>query len=777
MQNAIKKVSLKRIRVLMLVIFLGFAILGVKLMWVQLVKGNYYKEKALQNQLSDTVVEAQRGTIYDSNMNVLVQSATVWKVFIDPVSIKSESEKYNKDVAEELAQNLSKILGVKKQEVLTACKKETRYEVIKDDVEHEMKQKLLAYTTENKYTSCVGVETSTKRYYSSSSFAATVLGFVGSDGQGIEGLESFYDDTLTGTAGRIVTAKNAQAGSMPNNYESVIDSTDGSSIVLTIDDVLQYSLEKNLDTARTNADAKYAYGVVMDVNTGAILAMSNKPDFDSDDPWEIKDKKVKKEISGMKDKKERAQAESDALIAQWRNRTISDTYEPGSVFKIVTAAAGLEEGVVKPEDTYYDSGSIEVEDRVYHCQLRTGHGLETFSEGLQNSCNPWFITVGQKLGVHAFYKYFEAFGFTEKTNIDLPGEAIPAAGVTYHREEEMGKVELASESFGQSFQVSPIQMITAVCAAANGGKLMQPYVVKEVLDKEGTVTSTTQPKVKRQVISEATSKTLSLMLEEVVKYGTGKNAYVAGYRVAGKTGTSEKLGTIGDDTGKKYVTSFVAFAPANDPKVAVLIAVDEPQGGNIGGGTNAAPSVAAVLEEAMKYYNVQPQYTEDEMSQLETATPSVVGMSVEKAQSLLADKELQYIVVGKGKEVTGQSPAADRNIPGGGTVVLYTDKDYKAQTVKVPDFTGLSVSEANQLAADNSLNIRFSGNNLESGSVTAYRQSSEKDSEVEKGSVITVFFIASSGVSDTYTGSTEQTDTQDYSQDYTADNEQAYAEE
>ncbi len=749
MQKAIKKLSLKRINVMILIIALGFLAVIVNLLIIQIIKGNYYKEKALRNQLSDTVVEAQRGTIYDSNMNVLVQSATVWKIFVDPVSIKSEDEKRSADVVDELSTNLAKILELKKEDIQKACKRESRYEVIKENVEYDMKQKLLDYTTKNKYTSCVGIETSTKRFYSSSSFASTVLGFVGSDGQGIEGIEAYYDDTLTGTAGRIVTAKNAQSGSMPNNYESVIDATDGSSLVLTIDDVLQYSLEKNLEQAKENADAKYTYGVVMDVNTGAILAMSNKPDFDSDEPWKIKDKETGKKVKAITDKKERAQAESDALIAQWRNRTISDTYEPGSVFKIVTAAAALEEGVVKPDDTYYDSGSIEVEDRTYHCQLRTGHGLETFSQGLQNSCNPWFISVGQKLGVHSFYKYFEAFGFTEKTNVDLPGEAIPSAGVTYHKEDEMGRVELASESFGQSFQVSPIQMITAVCAAANGGKLMQPYIVKEVLDAQGNVTSTTQPKIKRQVISESTSQTLSLMLEEVVKYGTGKNAYVAGYRVAGKTGTSEKLGTLNDDTGKKYVTSFVAFAPANDPKVAVLIAVDEPKGGNIGGGTNAAPSVAAVIEEAMKYYNVQPQYTEEEMQKLEKVTPNVTGMNVEKAQSLISKNDLECIVIGDGKEVVGQSPAADRNIPGGGTVVIYTEKNYKAKTVKVPDFVGLSVSEVNQLAAESGLNIRFSGNNLESSNVTAYRQSSPKDSEVEQGSVITVFFLANSGVSDT----------------------------
>lgn len=752
-QKSIKLMSLKRIRFLMIVIFIAFAILGGRLMWIQLVKGNYYKEKALQNQLSDTVIEAQRGTIYDSNMNVLVQSATVWKIFVDPVSIKTESEKHeNKDIAGELSENLAKLLEVDKSEVLEKCKKDSRYEVVKDNVEYETKQKVLDYLTENSYTSCVGIETSTKRFYSSSSFASTVLGFVGSDGQGIEGLEAYYDDTLTGTAGRIVTAKNAQAGSMPNNYESVIDSTDGSSLVLTIDDVLQYSLEKNLSQARTDASAKYAYGVVMDVKTAAILAMSNKPDYNSDKPWTIKDKSVKKEVAKITDEKERAQAESDALIAQWRNRTISDTYEPGSVFKVITASAALEEGVVKPEDTYYDSGSIKVEDRTYHCQKRDGHGTETFSQGLQNSCNPWFIYAGQKLGVHNFYKYFEAFGLTEKTGIDLPGEATPTAGVTYHVEEEMGKVELASESFGQSFQVSPIQMITAVCAAANGGKLMQPYVVKEVLDSEGNVISTTQPKVKRQVISESTSETVRLMMEEVVKYGTGKNAYVAGYRVAGKTGTSEKLGTLDSDSGKKYVTSFIAFAPANDPKVAVLMAIDEPKGGNIGGGTNAAPYVASVIEEAMKYYNVQPQYTEDELKKLEKVTPDVTGMSVGKAKSTIESASLKYLVVGSGKKVVGQSPAADRSIPGGGTVVLYTDKNYKAQTVKVPNFNGLSVSEANQLAAENGLNIRFSGNNLESSTVTAYRQSVEKGSEVEKGTVITVFFIASNGVSDTYTG-------------------------
>lgn len=735
-------------RTLFLVILLAFAILGVRLMWIQLVKGDYYKEKALQNQLSDIVLKAQRGTIYDSNMNVLVQSATVWRIYIDPSNIDT-----SKGEDKLIASKLAEILKVKEEDVLKACHKKTQYEIIKDGVEYDAKQKVLEFTTDKGLTECVSAETSTKRFYSSSSFASTVLGFVGSDGQGLEGLESYYDNQLTGTAGRLVTAKNAQAGSMPNNYESIIDTTNGSSLVLTIDDVIQYSLEKNLEQAKTDASAKNAYGVVMDVKTGAILAMSNKPDYDSDKPWTVKDSAAKKEIAAIKDSKKKAEAESAAVIAQWRNRTIADTYEPGSVFKIVTAAAALEEGVVKPSDTYYDTGSIKVEDRTYHCQLRTGHGLETFTQGLQNSCNPWFIHVGQKLGVHNFYKYFEAFGFTEKTGIDLPGEAEPVAGVTYHKESEMGKVELASESFGQSFQVTPIQMISAVAAVANGGKLMQPYIVKEVLDSDGNVTSTTQPKVKRQVISQSTASTLSLMLENVVKYGTGKNAYVAGYRVAGKTGTSEKLNTVDSASGKKYVTSFVAFAPANDPKVAVLIAVDEPQGGVIGGGTNAAPAVAAVIEEAMQHFNIQPQYTEDELKNLEIKTPNLVGKTVAAAKNALTEKGLEVTVVGSGSKVVAQSPSADRNIPGGGTVVIYTEKNYKAKTVKVPDFSGLSVSEVNSVATENGLNVKFSGNNLESDNVKAYRQSVGKNTEVEKGTVITVSFISSSGVSDTNTES------------------------
>ena len=725
-------------------LILVFGFLIGKLAWVQLVRGEYYQEKALATQLSDTMIEAQRGTIYDSNMNVLVQSATVWKVFLDPSNI-------DKDKGEDqlIASELAKDLEMKKEEILEMCGKDTRYVVVKDDVEYEAKQKILDFAISNKISDCIGTETSTKRFYSSANFAATVLGFCGSDGQGLEGIEAYYNEALMGTAGRLITAKNAQQGSMPNDYETVIDANDGDSLVLTIDDVIQYSLDQNVEEALKASGSKNAYGIVMDVHTGAVLGMSNKPDFNSDDPWTIKNTNALNEIKKITDKDEKAEAESAAILEQWRNKTITDTYEPGSVFKIITAAAALEEGIVDESYTYTDTGKITVEDRVYNCHVRTGHGTETFSEALQNSCNTWFINLGQKLGVEKFYKYFEAFGMTEATGIDLPGEATPVAGVTYHEKSTMGKVELASESFGQSFQVSPIQMITAVSAVANGGKLMKPYIVKEVLDNKGSVISTTKPVVKRTVISEKTAASLRSMLEDVVTYGTGKNAYLAGYHVAGKTGTSEKLGTLGDDEGKKYVTSFVCFAPADNPEVAVLICCDEPQGDNPGGGTSCAPYCAAVLQTCMEYYNVQPQYSEDEMDDLSASAPDITGKTVDEAYAAAESAGLELKVVGEGKTVQAQSPQAGRKIPKGGQIIVYTDEKYKVEKIKVPDFKGMNVYDVNATAIEAGLNVELTGANLYDGNSVAAMQSIAADTVVEKGTVIKITFISSSNVSDT----------------------------
>lgn len=734
----IAKLNKVRMLILMAVVVLGFIFLTGRLIYLQLIKGEQLEQKALSSQLTDTTLEANRGTIYDANMNKLVSSATVWTIYLDPSNMTSD--KMKDEERDTIAQDLSKILGIDKADVIKASKQNNNYTKIATNVEYEAKQKVEAYRTQHNLLDCIGIDTSTKRYYSESKFASTVLGFCGSDNQGLEGLEAYYDSTLTGTPGRIVTAKTSKGNSMPNNYESVIEARDGYGLVLTLDEEIQYSLDKNVGEALENAAAKNAYGIVMEVKTGAILAMSNKPDFDSNSPWTLKNEKEKKALTKIKDPEKKAQTLSNCLAEQWRNKTITDTYEPGSVFKIVTAAAALEEGAVKESDTYTCTGSIQIQDRLYYCENHAGHGTQTFSEGLQHSCNPWFITAGQRLGLDKFYKYFEAFGLTERTGIDLPGEAAPTRGVTYHDKSAMGKVELASYSFGQSFQVTPIQMITAVSAVANSGKLMTPYCVKEVLDSKGNVVSATEPVVKRQVISKDTASQLCLMLEQVVTKGTGKNAYIAGYRVAGKTGTSEKLGTV--KTGKKYVTSFVAFAPADDPKVAVLIAVDEPSKGYISGGTNAAPYVGNVISDCMDYYDIQPQYTDEEAANLQVIMPSVTGKSVSSAKNILSQKQLKYRIVGNGKKVLSQSPAAGRSVPKGGQVVLYTSDSGKS-SVKVPDFTGMSISQANRTALAYGLNLEIKGNSLSGAAVSAYKQSAAAGSKVQMGTVVTVYFMSS----------------------------------
>ena len=525
------------------------------LIYAGLINGEENRLKAERNQLSDTQIAAERGTIYDSNMNVLAKSASAWLVYINPSQIKDDTQK------ELVVNGLSQILGVDADSVRTKAEKtKTGYQKIAGEVETDVKEALEAYIDENsdnKLSAIIGIDPDTKRYYPYSSFASTIIGFTNSDDQGVGGIEMQYDDDLTGVSGRIITAKNAQQGSMSSDYETTYDAKPGESLVLTIDEVIQYYLEQGLEQALVDTGAKYAYGIVVVTDTGAILGKTSKPDFDLNNPRKISNAALSETIAAITDDTQRAQETTNALYAQWRNRTISDTYEPGSVFKTVVVSAALEEGVVDLNTTYTCTGGIQVADNYQRCWKPGGHGHETLTQGLMNSCNPFFITIGQALGEERFYKYFEAFGFTEKTGIDLPAEAKPVAGKTYHALESMGISELSSSSFGQTFQVSPIQMITAVNTIANGGKLMQPYVVDSKLDSDGNVVYKTTPTVKRQVISEKTASTVADMMEQVVSIGTGKNAYVAGYHVAGKTGTSEKIGIEG-----AYIASFAGFAPA-----------------------------------------------------------------------------------------------------------------------------------------------------------------------------------------------------------------------
>ena len=737
-----------------------FGITGINLARIQLIDSEQYKEQAEQNQLHDTEIAAERGLIYDTNMTVLAKSASVWKIYIKPDKIDNE------DFKNDVCRKLSEITGVEIEDIKAkADKNHYAYLVIKRQVEFEEKEKVAEllngyyeYTVHEEnsdgtmktvkkkiyYSSAVGIDPDVKRYYPYGTLASNLIGFTGTDDIGRSGVELKYDSVLTGTPGRIITAQNGKSDVMHQEFETVYDAVQGTSLVLTIDEVIQRYLEDSLEQVYIDSKGIGAYGIIMDVDTGAILAMASMQNYDLNNPQSLTESEKAKLEEEYPDDAERSAARNNLLFSRWRNFIVSDTYEPGSVFKIITAAAALEENAVDTESMICTcTGKFKVSDRIIKCHKRDGHGTQTLKQGLMNSCNPLFITVGQKLGVEKFYEYFEAFGFTEKTGIDLPAESSPVAGVTYHALDSMGIVELSSSSFGQTFQVTPVQMITAISAIANGGKLMTPYLVQKQLDENKNVISETQPNVRRQVVSEQTAATVADMMEAVVTSGTGKNAYVAGYRVAGKTGTSQKIGTAKGE----YVASFGCFAPANDPEIAVLILVDEPVG-QINGGQICTPVAAQVIEKTLEYMGVERQYTDKEIDLLDTTAPNLVGIDVSDARAMLQKDGFEVKTVGNGDTVISQMPAYNQNMPQNGIVVLYTEADAERLTVTVPDLRQMTVSQANKYALAAGLNIRISGNALNAGELISYDQSLEIGEEVEYGKTITVYFKSNTGVDD-----------------------------
>lgn len=730
-----KSLTSRSFIVMMVIVFLFTADIA-RLFYIQIVKGEEYAEKAQSQQLSDTEVEAMRGTIYDADGNVLAQSATVWTVFLDPSNIKEEKR----------AEIVDYLAGVfeydesAKQKLLEKSMQNNKYAVVENKVENRLKEEIAAYVKENKLGRCIGFEQATERYYPYSSLASSVIGFTGADSQGLAGIEAYYDEQLTGINGRIITAKDAKSNSISADYETSVEAQDGQSLTLTINTTIQYYLEKELRNALEEYNAKGCYGVVMNCNTGAVLAMASLPDFDCNEPYKITYQKYADEIEKAQGN-EKTELQSTYVQRQWRNFSVSDTYVPGSVFKTFIAAAALEENVVNLNTTFNCTGSIQVDKYRMKCHYHPGHGLETFTQGLENSCNPFFITVGQKLGVHNYFKYFDGFGFTQKTNIDLPGEASPQ----YYEEKQYGIVELSSASFGQTNSLTPIQVCTGLCTIANGGKAVKPYIVDEIKSADGNTVSKTEPVVLRQVISEKTADTVSQMMKSVVDNGTGKNGYVAGYRVGGKTGTSTKLGESAAGEKDKYIVSFAAIAPSDNPEIAMIIICDEPSL-DLGGGAICAPIAASVIEEAMSELGIEPHYTDDEKKDLSNKTPSVIGKTVDAAKADIENAGLNFKIVGDGDKIVKQNPAASQLIPSGGTVVLYTGGD--KQLAEVPDFGGKTVSEANRLAAESNLNIQISGNSSSNAMVVAYKQSEAAGTEVEIGTVIAVSFKSTQAVLD-----------------------------
>ncbi len=706
----------------------------------QIVNYSYYQTKAISQQTMDTTLNAQRGTIYSRNYTALAKSAPVETVYIAPNSIDKD------DVAEcrLIASGLAEILGVDEETVYKKTQKNNYYELIKRRIESDVADKVRAFVDENDLSGIHLVE-DTKRYYPYNSLACHILGFTGTDNVGLDGIESIYNEYLQGTSGKLITAKNAVGTELPIEYETYVEAENGKNVVLTIDETVQYYLEKHLQEARIEQKClEGAAGIVMNVKTGEVLGMASLPNYDPNQYYTITDQVVQESLAALTG--EELEKETTSYRNKiWRNKCIVDTYMPGSTFKIVTLSMAMEEGLVTLNDTFSCPGYIRVADRTIRCWKSGGHGHQTLSKAIQNSCNPAFITIGAKMGTEKFYQYFKNFGLTEKTGVDLNGEA---SGIWFTTFQE---VELATASFGQNFKITPLQMIPAVAPASNGGKLITPHVVKEITEtqEDGTekVVKSFEGAQKRQVISAETSALVCDLLEEVVTVGSGKNAYVKGYRVAGKTGTSEKIDDYVATGIKNYISSFIGFAPADDPEYAILVMLDTPSAGEIYGGIIAAPVAGDILGDILPYLGVQPQYTEEELATLDIAIPSYMDQTLEEAEKNLIAEEIKYKVKGNGDTVVAQMPEAGSTMPQSGTVILYTGDSKPSKNITVPNLVDYSVAGATNRIKQSGLNVRVVGNFNSGTDVLVISQSPAAGTVVAEGAVVTIRTNSSEGVS------------------------------
>lgn len=733
-----RPIQRKRIVIISALIVVVFALLFLRTAWIQIVNGEELSRAALEQQTSDNTVSAKRGKIYDRNFKVLAGNVTVETISITPQNLRDAIEKHNLSESR-VAEEIADILKLKAEDVEKKIKKTSGFEYLKKKVDKDMADELREYI-ELKKLSGINFVDDVKRYYPYNNLASHVIGFVGEDNQGLEGIESVYDSTLSGIPGRVVSTRDSAGMESGTDYESYIEAQDGYSVVLTIDEVIQSYAEKHLENARiSNRLQEGAAVIVMDVNTGEILAMSTKPDYDLNKPFEItdaiKDKypDIEKELKALEGT-EYLNRFNEVIQTVRRNKAVVDSYEPGSTFKAVVAAMAIETGACSLDDVYSCGGSLKVLTETIHCANRNGHGSQRFAEAVQNSCNPAFINIGQKIGRTSFLKGARAFGFFEETGIELPGET---AGIGF-AETNFTELDLAVTSFGQGITVTPLQMITAVSAVANGGTLYKPHLIKEVVNSENIVIESKQPEVVRQVISEETSNTMCSILESVVSKGGGKNAYVAGYRIGGKTGTSEKQ----PRGNGKYVASFIGFAPADDPQVACLVILDEPEiGMTYYGGIIAAPVVKNILEETLQYLGIEPQYNEEEKKYAEVDVPDISGKSTQDATKILQEAGFSIRVKGSGSVITDQIPKAYTKLQKGATIVAYMDGTKTERTVTIPKVTGMTASEATATLINSGLNARVKGvSGSGSGAAICANQSPAAGTIVEPGTVVTVDF-------------------------------------
>ena len=721
-----------------------------------------YQQDVIDNLTVETTEKADRGKIYDSNMNLLATNTTAYRIFISPKDIQhtmytSVIEKCfdrirygdgvsasvsSKSEDEIIAEGLSSILGVEYDFVLEkAAKKNRRDETIKTNVDAKTADQVREFIKEYGFTREIHVSALSLRYYCYDNLASHVLGFTGNEGNGLFGLELYYNEVLKGTDGRYIKAQDAYGDDMPFDYESYYEAENGLNIVTTIDMTIQRELEKQLEATLADSGATdRVCGIVMDVNTGGILAMAVKPDFDLNDPYVLVDY-FADELNALglsSDSEEYSKKKTELRNEMWNNKCVNALYEPGSTFKVITSAMCLDEKVVNANTMFTCQGNLVVGGARIHCWKHAGHGSLSFSEGLSVSCNPVLMKMAEGLGAEKFYNYFESFGYLEKTGIDLPGES---SGI-FHSKDSLGTVELAVASFGQRFKTTPIQQITALSAVANGGYLVTPHLVRGYADDEGNIVYNYTTQVKRQVVSKSSCDLISSILENSVSgNGGGKNAYVRGYKIAAKTGTSEKLDLGGEV--EKYIGTTVAYAPADDPQIAVLIIVDEPgeKAASYYGSVVAAPYCAKLLESVLPYIGVEPSYTASELASLDITLANYAGSTPDKARQKLEALGVKCEIIGNGEKVRYTIPSAGTSFSkNGGRVLLVTEKEAEVSKSTVPNVIGKTGSAANQMLINAGLNIEISGaQNFESGQgAVVVSQSVSPSATVDRGTVVKI---------------------------------------
>lgn len=730
----------------------------VRLFVVSVVDNSKYEGMANNYHFGTMTLSANRGAIYDANGTALAWSATVYNIYIDPTLYREEMKSIEdandkkKSAAEEenetadnlvdvdqlktsITNFLSEKLGLKTEEVEASFEKDGRYYVLQTQVEKNVTDEITAYF-EKLNLSFIGTEATTRRYYPQNELAAAVIGFTNGDGDGQYGLEYQYDDYLSGVDGRVISAQAANGEEMPYRYSTTYDAEDGDSLYLTLDTTIQYYLEKSLAEMVEKFEVKErACGVIMNPKTGAVYAMATYPTFDLNNPSEIYDTKTAQELAALPES-EYSTAYATARETQWKNKVISEISYPGSTFKIVTTADAFEENLINMEtDSFYCSGQVQVADATIRCSNTAGHGAQTFTQALTNSCNPAFIEIGQRIGIDKFSYYFEGFGLAEKTGIDLPGEAV-SYSVTG---DDMNIVDLASAAYGQCNKVTAMELVTAYSAAINGGYMVTPHVVDHVVDSNGNIVLQNETEVKRQIVSEETSDIVREQLEAVVNNNPSHNAYIQGYRIGGKSGTAEKLDTSTADD-RQYVASYCCFAPADDPEVIMLIMADEPNK-EIGyyGSQVVVPYARDIMEEILPAMGFYPEYSDGEDTDSTVTVPYLQSADITSAESTLAQLGLTYEVVGDGTTVASQSPSTGTSVTKGGKVILYTEVGGNSgDTIEVPNLVGMTAAEVNETMTYYDLNYAIVGSSAsESGALVQY-QSEEAGTVVPRGTAITL---------------------------------------